>query len=129
MRRLRNWKMDSEIGAPPRARTRSGDAAAMHLDQMTHDGQAETEATILARRCTVRLPESVEDMRQKFRVDSYAGIADGNLNPVSDPLQLRIDVTSRVRELDCVRQEVPDDLLYTVSVTHNHAVPILNFSI
>ena len=79
------------------------------------------EAAIFPGGSAVGLAESIEDMRQKFRFDTDAGVVDGDLDPVSDAHQPRIDAAACVRELDCVGEHVPEDLMNAVAVTKNHA--------
>src|SRR6185369_11297572 len=49
------------------------DRAAMQFDQVTGDGQAETEAAVPPREAAVGLAKAVEHERQKFRIDALAG--------------------------------------------------------
>jgi hypothetical protein len=51
----------------------------MHLDQMTDDRQSQAHATMLTAGFLIRLPESIENMRQKVTCDPLARIADDDL--------------------------------------------------
>src|SRR5262249_2689693 len=99
----------------------SCDAAAVHLDDVTHDGQAETQAAILARVRAVSLAEPLEDVRQEERLDADASIADRDLDLVSGAPQPGFDAPAFVRELGGVREQVPDGLLQTAAVADHHA--------
>src|SRR5262249_61125140 len=93
---------NGEGGALPFSRTRCLNGAAVHLDHITDDGQTEAQSAILACRCAVRLPESIEDIRQELRINSHAGIGDGNLDLILGPAQLCLDTPSLVCELYCI---------------------------
>ncbi len=62
-------------------------------------------------RRSVGLAEAVEDVRQEFGPDADAGVDDADLDVRVDPLQEHLDAAPLGRELDGVREEVPDDLL------------------
>src|ERR671926_319942 len=67
---------DRESRAAPRACALSLDRAAVQLDQLTHDGETETETAVHARHARIGLAEAVEDVRQKLRCDAFAGVRD-----------------------------------------------------
>jgi hypothetical protein len=56
----------------------------VHLDEMTHDSESESEAAEITRGAAVGLPESIEDVGQEPRLDARAGIADGYFDLLSD---------------------------------------------
>src|SRR5205823_11096976 len=59
---------------------------AVQVDQVTHDCQAETQATVGARARAVRLPEAVEHVRQELAADARPRVADADLGiPVRHP--------------------------------------------
>src|SRR5262249_12081981 len=95
-------KSNGERGALVFPRARCLNRAAVHLDHITDDGQTEAQAAILACRCAVRLPESIEDIRQKMRINSHSRIGDGNLDLIVGPAQPRLDTPALIRELDCI---------------------------
>ena len=98
----------------------------MHLDDVSHDGQADAQAAILARGGRVGLAEPIEDVRQKSGLDAYAGIFDRDLDLALGAPQARFDAPAFVRELDGVREQIPDGLLQTVGVAEDHAVRRVN---
>ena len=98
----------------------------MHLDDVSHDGQADAQAAILARGGAVGLAEPIEDVRQKSGLDAYAGIVDRDLDLAFGAPQARFDAPAFIRELDGVREQIPDGLLQTVGVAEDHAVRRLN---
>src|SRR5215471_5799854 len=94
----------------------------MHLDDVSHDGQANAQAAIFARGGRVGLAEPVEDVRQKSGLDPYAGIFDRDLDLALGAPQARFDAPALVRELYGVRKQVPEGLLQTAGVAEDHAV-------
>ena len=61
----------------------------MQLDDVMRKSQAETQAAVLARGRAVSLAEPLEDVRQELRLDAYAGVADSDLDLVSNAPQSR----------------------------------------
>ena len=86
---------------------------------MSYDGQPQAETAIPASRSTIGLPESIEDVRQEVRFDTYARVVNINLDLVSIADQPCFDAPVGVRELDCIGKKVPDNLLQTVSVAED----------
>ena len=94
------------------------DAGAAHLDlaavqphQIVHDRQAEPEAAVATRRRAVGLPEAVEHVRQKGGIDADAGIRDLDPDAPVDLRRADRDAAAVRRELDRVRQQIPQHLL------------------
>ena len=52
----------------------------MRLGDVADDGEAESEAAVHARLRRLRLAERLENVRQKLRIDSFAGVGDGDLH-------------------------------------------------
>src|SRR3989442_14315332 len=98
----------------------------MHLDDVSHDGQADAQAAILARGGRIGLTESIEDVRQESGLDAYAGIFDRDLDLALGAPQTRLDAPTLIRELDGVREQIPESLLQTVGVAEDHAVRRVN---
>src|SRR5262245_39093110 len=94
----------------------------MHLDDVSHDGQADAQAAIFARGGRVGLAEPIEDVRQKSGLDAYAGIFDRDRDLALGAPQASLDAPALVRELDGVRKQVPEGLLQTAGVAEGHAV-------
>ena len=61
---------DGECRAVIFAGAFGGDGAAVELDELLDDGQAEAEAAVAAGRSTVGLAEAIEDVRQEFGRDA-----------------------------------------------------------
>jgi hypothetical protein len=51
------------------------DRTVVLLDQVPHDRQAETEASVSASARVVRLRETIEDLGQKLRLDPRPGVS------------------------------------------------------
>src|SRR6516225_2327375 len=100
------------------ARSRAGhlDRAAMHLDELTGDRKAQAEASSLARHPGVRLPEALEHVRQELRRYPDAGVADRDFHMRVDALEPDLDLAAAIRELDRIRQQVPQHLLETLGI-------------
>ena len=84
-------------------------APAMQPHQVTHDSETESE-TRLAAHSRVRLPKPFEDVREKRRGNADTGIRYGKNRVSLDVRQLHGDATGRLRELDRVPSEIPDNL-------------------
>ena len=98
------------------ARALDPDDAAVQLDEALHDRQPEAEPAVLARRRRIALPESFEQMRNEFRLDADAGVGDADLDMRVHALEHDLDLAVLRRELDGVRQQIPDDLLKTARI-------------
>src|SRR5262249_41275312 len=93
----------------------------MHLDDVTRDGQAETQTAVFPRGRAVGLAETLEDVRQKLRLDADAGIADRDLDLAFDAPKPRFDAPAFIRELDGVREQIPESLLQPAGVAEDRA--------
>ena len=121
------------LAAPPRARSSAAASrvnvapwpaplagrrhrAAVQLGQLLRDREPEAEAAMLARERRVGLPEPLEDERQELRRDA----APVSLTVIStcefDARETQLHPAAARRELDRVRQQVPDDLLQPIRI-------------
>src|ERR1051325_3985759 len=98
------------------AEARGVKLSAVQLDQMTHDRQAQPEPAVLARARAVGLAKALEDEGQKLRLDSRAGIADGDLDVRANAFESHLHAPVSGSKLDGVREQVPDDLLQAIRV-------------
>ena len=87
------------------------DCAAVRVDQMLDDGEAEAEPAVGARRRPVGLPERLEDRSDEVRRYARSGVGDGELDEIVRAAQRQVHGAAFRRELDGVRQQIPDDLL------------------
>ena len=95
--------------------------AAVQLDQLLDDRQAQPQPAVAAGRRGVGLAEPLEDVRQELGPDAHAGVDDGDLDVRVDPLQEHLDAAPLGRELHGVGQQVPDDLLEPGRVARDRA--------
>src|SRR5438093_13714475 len=103
------------LGSPARRMNRP----AVQFDQVTHDGETKSDASVLTGRPTVGLPETLEDVRQEIWRNSDPGIADDDLDMRIDPFESHLDNAVLWREFDGIRHEVPDDLLQPIGITRD----------
>ena len=93
------------------------DRAAVQLDEVPHDREPEAEPAVHARGRAVGLPEALEDVRQELGRDALAGVARPTISTCEFTRRERdLHAAALRRELDRVRQQVPDDLLQPVGV-------------
>ena len=83
----------------------------MEFGEFLDDGQTEPQPSMLAGDRAVRLPESVEHVRQKRLGYSYAGVADVQFQQVAGDRETQGHSTRRGRERDGVREQIPHHLL------------------
>src|SRR5262249_3307568 len=72
---------------------------------------------------TVCLPEPVEDVWQKFRIDSEARIADDEECFVLQFFQPDFDESIWISEFDGVREQIPDNLFDALGISVERADP------
>jgi hypothetical protein len=94
-----------ECRALPR-RTLNIDTAVMSLSNPGADRQTQTGATLGMRPCGVGPVEAVEDPGMIFRLDSDPGVLDRDMRRGSNPRQRELHLTSGIRILDRVVDEV-----------------------
>ena len=96
---------------------------AMQLDNVPHDGQAQTESTN-ATRADISIPllrKAIEDVRQEFDWNANSVIRDRDLDVRIDAPKADVNAASLRRELHGIRKEIPEDLLQATSVAHHLA--------
>ena len=81
-----------------------------------YDCEPETQATVVSRRRTIRLPKAIEDVRQKVGIDPDAGVFHNYLDVRIDALQRDLDQPTLARKLHAVRQQVPNHLLQSLAI-------------
>src|SRR6185503_15457253 len=109
-----------ERGALTLAGAPRPDRASVQLRELLGDGKAEPEPAVAAGgRCRL-LAEALEDVPQEFGADADAGVGDGDHRAIGQPLELDRDRAARGRELDRIRDDVPDDLLEPGRIADDH---------
>src|SRR6185436_16410811 len=107
---------DRKRCAAARAGAVDGNRSPVHLDEVPRQREPDAEPAELARRAGVRLPEALEDVRQVLGGDADAAVLHADHDrPVVAPRAQR-DSAARRRELDRVRQQVPQDLLQPIAI-------------
>src|SRR5438309_2359571 len=96
----------------------------MQFDEIAYDREAEPKSAMSTRRRTIGLAKAIEYERQESRVDPLARIAHANLDAFVCSRERDAHVPSARRELDRVREQIPDDLLEPAGVPH-HRVQFL----
>src|SRR5215470_7509422 len=94
-----NRKRDCKGSALAFARAIGLDCTSVQLNQMLHNSEPETKAAIFAIGRSLCLAEAVKHIWQELPVDSYAGIADGELKVLIPALHGDIDGTGSRCEL------------------------------
>src|ERR1044072_7275371 len=96
-------------------------APAVQLDEVADDGEPEPEAAVDARRGLVALAEAVEEVRYKRRSYPGARVLHGDARVRALAPDVCAHLAADGRELDGVREEIPEDLLQTPRVAHDGA--------
>lgn len=96
--------------------------AAVQLGEMANDRQAETEPPEAARRRAVTLAEAIKHVRKKVLVDALAGVGNDQLGLPFGAPDDDVHLAAQGRELDRVRQQVPEDLLQAIRIAMDPAV-------
>ena len=95
----------------------SAHGAAVCLDEILDDRQAEPEPRVNACRGSVRLAKRFEDRRQEVRRDALAGVAHDQFDRVGGPVKPRVNGAALGRELHRIREQIRHDLLKTRCVS------------
>src|SRR4029453_16362492 len=109
-------KVDDKCRALALSAAVGGHAAAVGLDDLLDDRQAQTKAVLMSRDRTVRLAEALEYRRQEFAGNTAPRIDHGDFYHFVTLLEPHMDRAALRRELDGVRQQIPDNLLETGAV-------------
>src|SRR5438093_2398327 len=105
---------DGEVkGGAYTCRALDPDPAAVCLDNPFGNGQPQSGAKV---RSPLRLPVSLEDVRQILRPDAWPGVSDRELNKPVDGLRPNGDCSSFGGELECVPDQIREDLLNAIAV-------------
>src|SRR5438445_9336275 len=88
------------------------DGAAVQLDEVARDREAETEPAVRARERGIGLAEFVEHVREKARRNADAGVRDSQLRVARDGARVDPHGAAARRELDRIRQQVAEHLLH-----------------
>ena len=89
----------------------------MGLGQLPHERKAEAKAPVPAGHLSILLSKSIEDVGQEIAGDPLARVRHHDLRHRLDSSKLDFDGAGLRRELDRVRQKIPDDLPQPIRVT------------
>src|SRR5262249_11220229 len=89
----------------------------MQFDQILDQCKAEAQPAHPAGAGHIALAERFKNIRKKLWIDTFTGVADDDLNIRIGPLESNVDPAAFRCELDCIREQVPDDLLQSLWVT------------
>src|SRR5262245_15946199 len=107
---------DGEGRALSFACARRLDLAAVHLDQLLYQRQAQAQAAVTARVRSVLLSEAVKNAGQEFGRNAFARVAHGERQARPRALECHFHSPAFGREFDGVGEQVPDDLLQPLGV-------------
>src|SRR6185369_6048987 len=119
--RLRARRQKDAKDAAAAARILDGDLAAVRLDQLLDDRQANARAARAGVHRRAPLLEAAEQALLQIVVDADAGVAHGDGDAAGIFRELDVDRAARRRELDGVGDEVGDDALELLLVDVAHA--------
>ena len=92
--------MVQKASVTPRGRASPpGDGTAVHLDEMSHDREPQSQPLVRACRRPVSLAESIEHEGQKAAVDTLTRVLNHNLDMILDRRNLRERIASLLRIL------------------------------
>ena len=109
-------QLDGERRALSLARTLGVDGAAVQLDDVPDDREAEPEPAVRPRDAAVGLAEAIEEERAELRGEPRTRVADGDLDVRVHALEDHLHASVPRREPDRVREQVPHDLLQPVGI-------------
>jgi hypothetical protein len=105
-------QINREGGALSRPCTFGAYRTAVKFDQVSNDGETQTEPSVLSADRAVCLPEAFKDVREEGRIDAGPVVSDSDAQaPVRTVKEIDINGSACRGELDRVRQQIPDDLL------------------
>src|SRR5215510_10386584 len=117
---LHEWKPDGERRSATNTGTFRANHTAVYFHEVTRNCETKSEPAMLARRRTVSLAKSIENVRQKLLVYSLAGIRNTDFNDARALRHLHKNAPAVLRKLHRIRQQIPNHLLQTVCVTGDH---------
>ncbi len=91
----------------------------MQIDEVMHERQADTETAVRPRAAAVRLPEALEDVRQRSGWNALPRVAHHDLDVEVAAAELELHHAAGGRELHGVLQQVADDLAQPLGIRHH----------
>src|SRR3954470_2882527 len=94
--------------------------ATMVLHDVLHDGQPKTGATRFSRAGRIHPIEPLEEARMVLIGNALSEVADEEFDALAGRPCSELDLSARLAVLQCILDQVPEDLLDSVAVTaHN----------
>src|SRR5215211_3490448 len=76
-----------------------------------------------------RLTKTIENVRQEFSADSFTGVAHNNDNTRVFTFEPHRDPPSSRRKIDCITQQIPNDLLQAHAISRHQPGALLQLEI
>src|SRR6185369_6224679 len=109
-------KLDREARALPEPGTLRVNAAAVQRHDVMHKSKPEAEATVPSAGDRLRLPEALEDVRQRGCFDPGAVVGHDESGLPVGSLERELDPAARTVELERVAEEVAHRLQHAVAI-------------
>ena len=100
--------------------------SAVQFDEMTYDGQAQTQAGLRTRRCVIGLTKALEYVGQEFGADAASRVRNAQHGTTLQATELQADASVVRREFDGIGEEVPDHLMQAGLVAEDTEGTFLN---
>ncbi len=114
-------KADAECGSVSLAFARRMHGAAVHLDDVSDDGEAQSQSGSGPFEPRIRLTKALEHVRQELRPNPHHGVAHYDVDVRVHAFDAHLDAAPLRRELHGIRQQIPHDLLQPVGIARYRA--------
>jgi hypothetical protein len=115
----RKRKHDHELRTSAFPIARDRDLAAVKLREALRNRQSQAESAMRSSGRRIRLSEALEDVRKELARDALTRIEDGQLSICPGRAQHDADRLPLWRELQRIREQVPDNLVKSRAVAHD----------
>src|SRR5215510_2103870 len=112
----RGWEFDGERRASAFAFALRVYAPVVQFHQAPGNRESQAKPAVYARDRRIGLAKPIEDVWQKLRADSLAGVFDDQFQMGAGALKPRLHAPAPRSEFDRVRDQVQDNLLQPVGV-------------
>lgn len=92
----------------------------MQFDEMSHDGEAESEAAMLSSRRTISLTKTFEYVRKEGGRNARTAVCDIDAHMLPEVGEIDANVAALWCELDGIREQIPQDLLESRGIPARH---------
>src|SRR5215475_5799700 len=112
----RKRQNDCHRGSLPLSFAMRGYCTAVQLGNVLHNVEAKTKSAMLSRRGCVSLLELLKHEWKEVRTNAFSGVRHVYVKLVADAAEIDFYFTTRIREFQCIAQQVIDNLLETIGV-------------